>query len=308
MSGRGWALVRALGLAIAVVALAPLSPLVLVFVPLAVFLLAYHFRNPVAVGVAALVLLAAFGGVPEDPSPVWYAERAWALLVAGGFIVAGVLRPSAGVLVRSLAGIGVGIGAVGVSSALRPGLISSVDWWVETQMSRVADEATTWLGQGSEGWTGLGAAVREVIEVQVLLYPALLALATLAALAVGWYVVDRLSGAGEALGPLREFRFRDELVWLLIAGLLLFLLPVGEVAERLGENVMAFMGGLYLLRGVAVLLWVGAALVTSGWIAALWAAAALLFYPVVVGAALLMGLTDTWLDLRERLRRARDAG
>ncbi len=308
MNRRGWSLARAVGLAFLVVVLSPINPLVLVCVPLAVLLLAYRLRSPWSVALAALLLLAAFGMVPERPSPLWHAERAWALLVAGGFVLAGVLRLRGGLLVRCLLGVGTGALAIALSAAAKPAVISEVDWWVEAQLGRAARMASGWLAVPESPWSGFGTAVRDIVELQVLLYPALLALATLAALAVAWFVIVRLEGVGEALAPLRDFRFRDELVWLLIGGILLFLLPAGEWAERLGENVMAFMGGLYLLRGLAVLVWLGAALVTSAWSAALWTALALLFYPVVVGAALLMGLSDTWLDLRERVRRATDDG
>lgn len=306
MSRRRWSLARACGLALLVVLLSPVSPLVLVGIPLAVFLLAYQHRNYVALALAAAILLAAFGTLPARPSPLWYAERAWALMLGGGFVLAGLFLRSSGVMVRSLAAVAIAMAAVAFSAALRPALLSEIDWWVESQLGRAAQAATGLLGEGGQGWTGLGAAVRDIVEVQVLLYPALLGLASLAALALGWFVVSRLTGSAEGLAPLREFRFGDQLVWVFIAGLLLFLLPAGEVAGRLGENVLVFMGGLYLLRGIAVLVWLAAALVTSAWAAALWTAVALLFYPVVVGAALLMGLTDTWLDLRGRFRRATD--
>jgi hypothetical protein len=65
------------------------------------------------------------------------------------------------------------------------------------------------------------------------------------------------------------------------------------------------MGGLYLLRGAAILLWIGAMAATSLWSAVLLAIAALFLYPVVLGTALVLGLSDTWLDLRSRLSRAR---
>ncbi|MGW8283185.1 MAG: hypothetical protein ACWGON_07790, partial [Gemmatimonadota bacterium] len=76
-------------------------------------------------------------------------------------------------------------------------------------------------------------------------------------------------------------------------------------AFRIGENATLFMGALYLVRGVAILLWVGAATVTSVWSGVFLGLAALLLYPLVLGAALVLGLSDTWFDLRARLSRAR---
>jgi hypothetical protein len=79
------------------------------------------------------------------------------------------------------------------------------------------------------------------------------------------------------------------------------------MAFRVGENATLFMGGLYLLRGAAILLWIGAAAATSIWSGVLLSLAALLLYPVVLGTALVLGLSDTWIDLRARLSRARAA-
>ncbi len=129
-------------------------------------------------------------------------------------------------------------------------------------------------------------------------------MASLAALGVSGYVLGRLSSGYGGLGPLREFRFADQLVWLLVGGLLLLVLPLGSAAFRVGENAAVFMGLLYLLRGLAIMIWVGAAVLTCAWSGWLLALAGLLLYPVVAGTALVLGLSDTWLDLRGRLSRA----
>jgi hypothetical protein len=91
----------------------------------------------------------------------------------------------------------------------------------------------------------------------------------------------------------------------LIGGLFLLVLPLGGPAFRVGENATVFVGGLYLLRGAAILVWIGAAAATTVWSGVLLALAAMFLYPVVLGTALLLGIGDTWVDLRERLSRAR---
>jgi hypothetical protein len=202
---------------------------------------------------------------------------------------------------RSVTAIGVGFTVVAVIALLRPAPLAEVDWFIGAQFDRAALAAYQWLQLGGDTALALGDAIQKVSDLQTLIYPALLGLASLCALAVAWYIVRRLGGAEGALGPMREFRFSDQLAWLLVIGLALFVLPVGQLATRLGENVVAFMGGLYVVRGAAVLVWLAATLVTSGWAIALWGVAALLLYPVVLGAALVMGLSDTWLDLRNRL-------
>lgn len=140
------------------------------------------------------------------------------------------------------------------------------------------------------------------VTFQQATYPAFLALATVAGLSIAWFIAFR--DRGSVLAPIREFRFTEHLVWLLVGGLLLLLLPVGTVAFRLGENATLFMGSLYLLRGVAILIWIGAMAVTSAWSALFWLLAAILLYPVAAGVALVLGLTDTWIDIRSRLAKA----
>jgi hypothetical protein len=76
--------------------------------------------------------------------------------------------------------------------------------------------------------------------------------------------------------------------------------PLGEGAARAGYNLLLFMSALYALRGLAVFVFLarGAPTATSIVLGAL---ATLLFYPVVFTAALLVGLGDTWLDVRGRV-------
>jgi hypothetical protein len=304
MSDRGWSVARAGLLLLAAAFLTPLDPLVLVGVPMAVMLAAFRGRSPVALALAGVLLLLAFSDLPADPGPVWMAERGWALALGGGFVAATALWEDRGVLTRGLAGLAAALGVTGVVAALQPGTLMELDWWVERELSSAALAAHDWIARA--GWpsaeTG-GVSMQEVLSWQVLLHPALLGLASLAALAVGWFVVRRLDGADAVLGPFREFRFRGELVWVLLAGMALFLVPAGGIATRMGENAIFFMGGLYLLRGMAVLFWVGSATVTSIWSAALWIAAGVLLYPLAVLCALVLGLGDTWVDVRGRLAR-----
>ncbi|HKK28719.1 MAG TPA: DUF2232 domain-containing protein [Gemmatimonadota bacterium] len=303
MSPRGWSLVRALALAGAVLALSPVSPLVLVLVPLAVYLLAFRRQSPWAVALAIFVLAAAFQGlVTGMQGPMWYVERAWALLLGGAFALATVGRRERGLVTRGMTALAGALAVVGIAAIFRSGLLSELDWRMGQQLGRAASAASTWLS-GDRGPMAreLGSAIYRVFDWEVRLYPGFLALASLAALGVGSYVGARLSGRDEALGPVRDFRFSDHLVWLVVGGLVLFLAPLGDVAARVGENLLVLMSGLYLLRGAGVLLWVVGGAITSGWMALLWAAVAVLLYPVAFVAALVLGLGDTWLDLRRRL-------
>lgn len=301
MSERGWSLLRAGTLAGAVVVTAPVSPLVLVAVPAAVQLLAFRRHEVLALVLAGVLLALTFADVGAASGPLWYAERGWALLVGGGFVAATALWERAGLTARAVTAVGVAAAAVALVGLLRPGLLTELDWWVERELSTAAMAAAELLSAVGVGGTVRGEGYLRALEWQHLLYPAFLALASVASLAVGRFVVERMSGRERILGPFREFRFEDRLVWVLVAGLALLLVPADAGIVRLGENAVLFMGGLYLLRGLAVLFWVGAATLTSGWTAALWIVAGLALYPVAVLTALALGLGDTWLDVRRRL-------
>ena len=77
------------------------------------------------------------------------------------------------------------------------------------------------------------------------------------------------------------------------------MVPLDGWGSRVGYNLLFFMGALYALRGLAVVValvlgTVGTqlpALVALGLVG-------VLLYPIVVAGTLLLGVTDTWLDLR----------
>lgn len=304
MGRRGRALLRALGLGLAVIAVSPVNPVVLVGLPLAVQLLAFRREEGLALALAAVLVLFLFADFGRASDAVWYAERGWALLLGGGFVAATTVWSERPLVARGIAALAVAGAGVALIGLLRPGLLAEVDWWISRDVDRAAGLAREWitaLGAASESEAArFEEVLRRASRWHRLLYPGFLALGSLAALGVGWFVVARLGGGAEALGPLREFRFSDHLAWVLIAGLVLVLPPAGEIGARLGGSALLFMMGLYLLRGVAVLVWLGAASVTSAWSVLLWGALAVVLYPVALVVALFVGLGDTWLDIRAR--------
>lgn len=309
MTERGWTLTRASLLVMATVLLSPMSPVWLVFVPFALLLLAFRTEDWMSVAVAAVILGLGFAG--SRPSGLeWYVPRAWSLIAGGAFVAVSAARGRNGLVDRSLWAIGVALSVVLLIGLARPGVLQGVNWWMAAEIRQAALVAGGILErlQGSadpEVRRQLEVAVQRWVEFQQDVYPAMLSLATVAALGLAWFGFERLSGCFRSPGPIREFRFSDHLIWLLIGGLCLLVLPMGGLAFRVGENAALFMGGLYLLRGAAILLWIGAAAATSVWSGVLLALAALFLYPVVLGTALVLGLSDTWIDLRARLSRAR---
>ena len=273
----------------------PLGLMALVGVPAAVAILT--FEPPQSGSAAlALLLLAGAGLGFRDADPLWFMERGWALLLAGGFALGTALAPDRPVFDRSLGAVAIAGATVGALAALRPGLPADLDWQITAQFSRALAvvDFNAWGGRPVE------ATVRSIVSMWEAVYPALLALASISALGVAGYILGRVRGEARPLPPLREFRFGDHLVWVLVLGLALLVLPAGTWAERAGGNMVTVMGGLYLLRGLAVLVWLGASVLSSGWAIGVWVLAGLVLYPVTAGAALVMGISDTWLDLRSR--------
>jgi hypothetical protein len=143
--------------------------------------------------------------------------------------------------------------------------------------------------------------------------PALMVLETLAVCALAWATWHRVSRQrlGPPLAALEAFRFSDLLVWGLVAGATLLLLPSLAGWRAVGVNLVVVFGVLHMLRGVGVLVWW---LPERWWVAVLvvLVASIPLLGPVLVLAtvavlALGLGLGDTWRDFRRTTRSWRAA-
>ncbi len=286
-----------------------MSPVWLVFIPFALLLLAFRTDDWMSVAVGAVILGLGFAG-SRPGGMEWYVPRAWSLIAGGAFVAVSVARRRDALVDRALKAIGVALGVLLFIGLARPGVLQGVNWWMASEIRQAALVAGGILEQlqGSaepEVRRQLELAVQRWVGFQQDVYPAMLSLATVAAFGLAWFGFERISGDSRGPGPIQEFRFSDHLIWLRIGGLCLLVLPLGGAAFRLGENATVFMGGLYLLRGAAILFWIGATAATTIWSGALLALAALFLYPVVLGTALVLGVSDTWIDLRARLSRAR---
>jgi len=133
------------------------------------------------------------------------------------------------------------------------------------------------------------------------LFPSLAALEALVALALAWALYHRLGRArlGPPLGTIRDFRFNDQMVWGVVGGLALVLLPGVALVRAIGANLLLFFGALYTVRGVGVFMWMASPgrLATAALVVL-----ALLFWNVLGVMALGLGVGDTWLDWRSRAR------
>lgn len=265
---------------------------------------------------------------PLPTAPAGYAPlaRGWALVLAGAFGLVSVATPAQRFLPRAL-------GAIGLASAVTLGVAlvggrdprglttvmaaeyerragHSLDGW------RQARGDAPWLPDGLlGGGAGAELAARATATADVVaalprhaarLAPALVGLESLAALALAWGLYHRLSRTriGPPLGALRAFRFNDQLIWGLVVGGVMVLVPSLAALDTVGTNLLVFFGALYAMRGVGVFWWwaadKGVALVALGGVLLL----AVLGLPAVAAtltaAALLVGLGDTWQDWRRR--------
>jgi hypothetical protein len=290
---------------------APVAPFPLLAIPFALLLAAFRPRDLFSLLVAAVLVLLIFRAAAGEADGGWFMVRGWSLIAGGLFVGLSVRRTPAQLLDRTFAAVACAMVLVVVAALASPDLGASMDGWMSDRIRAAATMAHTLLladpqvASGSMG-DSIGAAIERWASFQRDVYPALLALATMAALALGWYFAGRREGVNRP-PPVREFAFRDGYVWLLVAGLALLVLPLGAGAFRLGENATLFMSMMFLARGGAILLWILTAASTSAWTWVLLGIGMVLAYPFVVGAALLIGIGDTWLHVREKLE-ARAAG
>jgi len=276
------------------------QPSVLIAIPLLVFIGmdGVRSRNTFVAAVFALVVVL-LG--PRDG--LWYAERAWGLLAGGAFVAFSVLLPRWRVTARGLASIAVAVASCAVFLAVRADAWMTLDWTVSDQLR---GGFATWLDairvlrEGKTPSPTLVSAIYRTVEAQVSVFPALLAIETLAALGAAWWLYARLvDRGGSALASVSTFRFNDHLVWLLVGGLMLVAGLAGEGVTRIGANVAVFMAALYAVRGLAVGVFVSGGISVIGY--TLIALGILFAAPAVLGFAVILGVADTWLDLRARV-------
>lgn len=293
----GW--LRAAGLLAITVFSSVMNPMVLVAVPFGILMVLMSPRS-----LLSLVFAAAAGAtvaMGDSSTGFWYAERGWALVLGGCFIALTLRWPEGRFLPRGLGAVFGSFLGMGLLFWVRPGEWSVAEWMVKSRLefamnsvlqsirSGVAPEAVPELFEAQALW---------FMAFQGLVFPALLGLASLTALGFAWWLFKRVSRSPDpGIGPLKDFRFNDQLVWILILGMISLLLSSGAF-ERVGVNAVVFMGALYALRGAGVVLFMTGGFSLFGGILLL--VGFFLLAPFMVLGAMFIGLGDTWFDLRSR--------
>jgi hypothetical protein len=296
-SERGW--MRAVGLLAVVFSFSVLRPAVLLAVPMLLLLLLRRHRGGAIFAVAVLATLVLIAGGRDG---VWFAERAWSLVVAGGFVALTLSVPEWRWSSRAIASVLAAFVIGAVYFLVRGGAWGALDWTISSGVMvsvTTTLDALALLRDGQPMSPTFVATMYEMAEAQASVFPALLGIASMAALGVAWWVTGRLAGAADqGIGPAASFRFNDHLVWIMIGGLVLVVARWGDAVSRIGANAVVFMGALYALRGAGVVMFLSGGLSVAAYV--LLALGLLLAAPAVLGAAILIGIGDTWLDIRSR--------
>jgi hypothetical protein len=145
-----------------------------------------------------------------------------------------------------------------------------------------------------------------IVRFVSLTWPGILALQTLAGLALAWQLHLRLTSPalGAPLAPFTDFRIGDGWVWGIVAWLGVLILPVSGALQVAGTNVGLIAGALYVLRGAAIVAAFAEAFgVSMATLLIVGGAAAALALPLlfVLPGLCTLGITDTWYQYRRRL-------
>jgi len=266
------------------------------------------WRQPIAamIGAVSLALLVVSGG---SGSRLAAAQSAYIVLATAAFVCFVLLEP-APILRQAFRAIV----AAGLASAV---LIQAI-WGSEA-----------WGALGWEATRQASITMRTIVEVAPdafpiyepmvrfvsLTWPGMLALQTLAGLALAWQLYRRVAARAstESAPPpaarFRDFYMGDGWVWGIVAWLGVLILPVSSFVQVAGTNLGLVASTLYVLRGAAIVVTFaeafGISALTLVIVAAVAAALAVPLVFVLPGLCTL-GITDTWYQYRRRLAEARE--
>ncbi len=265
----------------------------------------------IALSIWMLLQPAGSAGTPYDQM-----TRGWVILLGACLGLVSLWSATSPFFVRALVAVGIATGVGFLIALSTPSGIARFQHASAEEFTRRVSGTIERIHQSMDTpeWKQIAAkmpaldtwndesetAMRAIPDRSASLLPALLALESLAALALGWGIYQRLSPVkiGPRLSPLMEFRFNDQLVWGVAVGATLCLLPAFADGRNAGLNLLLFFGALYLIRGIGVLAWIA-----RGRYAVIVILSLIPQVCIMLGVlALALGLGDTWLDIRKRAR------
>jgi len=245
--------------------------------------------------------------------------RGWGTILAASFGVVSATAPRHPFLTRALAATALAFGVALAVVMVTRGSPSALADAMSTEFGRrITAAEVEWSARAASAeWKAVmekypvvsamvqqgEAQLRALPPLSTRLFPALLGLESVAVLGLAWSLYHRASRTriGAPLKALREFRFNDQLVWGVVLGVTLLVVPTLHEARGIGLNLLLFFGAFYALRGLGVLDWF---LSPRGIVRLLFFIAMFLAWPVVSVFSLGLGLGDTWIDWRGRTRPA----
>lgn len=251
----------------------------------------------------AILLLVGGGFQWRAEVPVW----GWEVGVGGGAVLLCHLVERSRLTLDSttrivLAGLGA-VAVVGVAAALVPPALMTIREAVASQLAVESEGATAVYGKLGFPLEAVQDQIQQVQTFLLRFLPGLVALNLMAALAMSGLILRLVTGGAQGWGdrgPFTEFEFHDQLIWVLVLGLALSLVPQPPATSTIGVNLALVMGTLYLLRGTAITAYWGR---RASWpVRTLLIIGAILALPLTVGLLAFLGLSDTWVGWRSRVR------
>ncbi len=286
---------------------AAVADLALVALPLFFLTLASSPRRRNEILAAAVAAVFAFwwlltaGPLPQQTL------RAAAIIGAAAFTVAaGVSHWTT--IHRSLAAISAATVGVAIGFALLKLTWREMHWTVQHQIASLL-AGSIWPGSvpPTESPAIISTVINqpgwgEAAHIMADYYPAIIAIEMIVGFALVNALYHRISRTpwGLPLGQLRDFRFSDHLGWAAVIPLVILLLPKLSAIKLAASNVLVVVSVLYAARGVAVMSFVLSAFGGGFVLNALIWLAVLFMLPVMLAGAIVLGVVDSRVDLRDR--------
>jgi hypothetical protein len=234
--------------------------------------------------------------------------RAAGMLFTGAFVITSLVgvrslfRRALAAVAVAVAGTWTWFAVLGLDWSTLRQTVTAMQW----QLYRIAipalPEAPPSTVDAALGTTAeLAANLARGLAATADLWPGLHAVMALGGGWLAWVWYHRVASApiGRPSPPFRTFTFSDHFVWLVIAAGAATLAPLPDTAALVAANLLLFLLALYAGRGLAVTQ--TALLPAPTGLAFVLTVAAVLLLPLALVALTLVGLADTWLDLRRRL-------
>ncbi len=246
-----------------------------------------------------LVLTAGLGGLKvlgdaAHPAVSVRLLTAVAITAGGVFVLLTYLQPRASTLFRAAIAMIAGVAAAAIWARSAGIVMSTIDAALAEDLKRGLDIGL----RGAE--PAQVAMMTEALPLMARSFPGIIVLLGMLGLALAWRWYHLIAAAPVGRPPRRlfDFRFNDHIIWGAIFTLALALFDVGGPLGRVITWATIVWGGIYAIRGLAIVLGATQAWPLPGKVLVL--IASVLVLPMALGTLVLVGVADTWIDFRNR--------